>query len=150
MELGDLQLKVEIGGNNSLFTQATDPHNPRRVAEVLKHVAIGSDLSDEQQHKVRNLIAEFVDCFALSVHEVLPIPGAEHHIHIPPDITFPKKIPHQKQLTEAQHVYLSDTIDKLLAADIIEPIRQEDIKCTSPIILSQKVHGNQGLSLDEL
>ena len=62
----------------SLFTRNTDPHNPRRVAEILENVSIGTDLSDEQQGRVHDLIAEFADCFALSVREVLPIPGAEH------------------------------------------------------------------------
>ena len=88
--------------------------------EILKQVSIGPDLMDNQQQQVRKLLSEFADCFALSVHEVLPIPGAEHHIHIPPDTTFPKKIPHQRQPTEAQHAYLSDAIDELLVADIIE------------------------------
>jgi hypothetical protein len=148
--LGDLQPEVEINSDNSLFTRATDPHNPQRVAEVLKHVSIGSDLTDQQRHRVRSLISEFADCFALSVREVLPIPGAEHRIHIPPDVIFPKKIPHQRQLTEAQRAYLSDAIDELLAADIIEPIRPEDVKCASPITLAQKVHSNPGLSFDEL
>ena len=122
----------------------------RRIAEILKHVSIGSDLSDEQHRKVQDLIAEFADCFTLSVREVLPILGAEHHIHIPPNMTFPKKIPHQRQLTEAQRAYLSDAIDELLAADIIEPIRPEDVKCASPITLAQKVHSNPGLSSGEL
>jgi hypothetical protein len=74
----------------------------------------------------------------------------EHHINIPAGITFPKKIPHQQPLTEAQHVYLSAAMDKLLAADIIEPIRPENVKCVSPITLSQKAHGKAGLSLHEL
>ena len=86
----------------------------------------------------------------LSIREVIPIPGAEHRIHIPPDTVFPKRIPHQRQLTQAQREYLSNAIDELLAADMIEPIRPEDVKCVSPITLAQKVHTNPGLSLDEL
>jgi hypothetical protein len=61
------------------------------------------DLLDEQLKKVCELLSEFADCFALSLSEVILILGAEHHIHIPPDTVFPKKIPHQHQLTEAQH-----------------------------------------------
>jgi len=147
---GDLQPEVELGGDQSLFTRVTDPHNPKRVEEILKQVSIGSDLSDEQRSRVRGLVSKFADCFALSVREVLPIPGAEHRIHIPPNTTFPKKIPRQRQLTEAQRAYLSDAIDELLKADIIESIRPEDVKCVSPITLAQKVHINQGLSPDEL
>jgi len=147
---GDLQPEIDIDGDNSLFTRTSDPHNPRRVEEVLRQVSIGTDLSDEQRTKVRDLLAEFADCFALSIREVLLIPGAEHRIHIPPDAVFPKRIPHQRQLTQAQREYLSDAIDELLAADMIEPIRPEDIKCVSPITLAQKAHTNLGLSLDEL
>jgi hypothetical protein len=64
-------------------------------------VSIGSNLSTEQCEQVSSLLTKFADCFALSVGEVIQIPGAEHHIHVPPDATFPKKIPHQRQLTEA-------------------------------------------------
>jgi hypothetical protein len=53
-------------------------------------------------------------------------------------------------LTEPQRKYLSKTIDKLLAADIIEPIRPEDVKCVSPLTLAQKPHETAGISLDEL
>ncbi|KIM79208.1 hypothetical protein PILCRDRAFT_35472, partial [Piloderma croceum F 1598] len=126
--------------DTSLFTRTTKLHNPRRVAEILKQVSIGPDLSDEQRDRARNLIAEFADCFALSVREVLPIPGAEHHIHIPAGATFPKKVPHQRPLTEAQRAYLSEATDELFAAGIIEPIRPEDVKCASPLTLAQKLH----------
>ena len=51
---------------------------------------------------------------------------------------------------EPQRKYLNKTIGKLLAADIIEPIRPQDIKCVSPLTLAQKPHKNAGLSLDEL
>jgi len=93
-EPGELQPEVEVGGDHSLVTRATNPCNPRRIAEILKHVAIGPDLSEDQREKVQVLITEYADCFALSVREVLPIPGAEHHIHVPPDVKFPKKVPH--------------------------------------------------------
>jgi hypothetical protein len=149
-DLGSLQPEVELDVDASFFTRATDPHNPRRVAEILKNVSVGADLSDEQRNRVSELLSEFADCFALSVREVLPIPGAEHRMHIPPDVTFPKKIPHQRQLTEAQRAYLSAAIDELAEADIIEPIRPEDVKCVSPITLAQKVHVKEGLSWDEL
>jgi hypothetical protein len=149
-DLGDMQPEVEIGNDHSLFTRTTDPFNPKRVQEVLKHVSIGPDLSPEQREKVVGMLSEFADCFALSVSEVIAIPGAEHHIHVPPNTTFPRKIPHQRQLTEVQKTYLSKSIDELLAADIIEPIRPEDVLCASPLTLSQKPHDTPGLSLPEL
>jgi hypothetical protein len=147
---GDMQPEIDIGGDRSLFTRTTNPRNPKRVQEVLKQVSIGPDLSPEQHGKVVDLLSEFVDCFALSVSEVIAIPGAEHYIHVPPNTTFPKKIPHQRQLTEAQKAYLSKSIDELLAANIIEPIRPEDVLCASPLTLAQKPHDCPGLSLPEL
>lgn len=147
---GDPQPDLDLGADRSLFTRASDPFNPRRVQEVMRQISIGPDLSKEQHDRVRQLLMDHADCFALSVREVLPIPGATHKIHIPADATFPKKIPHQRQLTEAQRAYLSDSIDELLEGDIIEAIRPEDVKCASPITLAKKVHDNPGLSLDEL
>ena len=149
-DIGTLQPEVELDNDMSFFTRTTDPHNPRRVVEILKNVSIGTDLSNKQQDQVWNLLAEFADCFALSVRDVLLIPGVEHHIHIPSDVTFPKKIPHQRQLTGAQRAYLSNAIDKLVKADIIESICPEDIKCVLPITLAQKVHVMEGLTLNEL
>ena len=148
--IGDMQPEVDVGGDHSLFTRCTAPFNPKRVAEILKLVAIGPDLTDEQTTKAKKLISDFADCFALSVSEVIAIPGATHKIHVPPGVTFPRKIPHQRPLTDPQRKYLSKAIDELLAADIIEPIRPEDVKCASPITLAQKPHENAGLSLDEL
>jgi len=145
-----MQPEVDLGGDHSLFTRHTAPFSPKRVAEILRLVAVGPDLTDDQTMKAKNLISEFTDCFTLSVSEVITIPGATHKIHIPPGVTFPKKIPHQRPLTEPQRKYLSNAIDELLAADIIEPIRPEDVKCASPITLAQKPHENTGLSLDEL
>ena len=86
-------------------------------------MSIGSDLTSEQHKTVVDLLSEFTDCFALSVNKVIPIPGAEHHIHVPPDKTFPKKILYQRQITESQKSYLSNAIDELLIAGIIESFR---------------------------
>ena len=59
-------------------------------------------------------------------------------MHIPLDVVFPKRIPHQRQLTEAQRMYLSNAVDELVKADIVETIRPEDVKCVSPITLAQE------------
>ena len=116
----------------------------------MKYVSIGSDLSPGQHEKVISLLSEFADCFALSVGKVITIPGAKHHIHVPSGTTFPKRIPHQCQLTEVQKVYLSKLIDELLSADIIEPIRPEDVLCASLLTVAQKPHDCPGLSLPKL
>ncbi|KII90756.1 hypothetical protein PLICRDRAFT_106483 [Plicaturopsis crispa FD-325 SS-3] len=126
-----MQPDIELDADHSMFTRTTDPFKAERVAEILRLVTIGPDLSDAQRAVVRDTIAEFADCFALSVSEVMPVPGAEHTINVPPGTTFPKRVPHQRPLSEAQRKYLSNAIDELLTADIIEPIRPEDVKCAS-------------------
>ena len=145
-----MQPKVEVGGDHSLFTRCTALFNPMKVAEIQKLIAIGPDLTEDQLRKARDLIGEFANCFALSVSKVTAILGAFHKIHIPPDVVFPKKIPHQWPLTDPQQKYLSKAIDELLEAGIIERIRPKDVKCALLITLSQKAHSNTGLSLDEL
>jgi len=149
-DMDALQPEIEIGGNTSLYTRDTDAFKPERVAEVLCQIKIGPDLTEEQRGEVTDLLREYADCFALSVREVKVIPGAEHRIKVPPDVTFPKKISHQRPLPPAQKQYLNDAINELLAADIIETIRPEDVKCASPIKLAHKAHDNPGLTLEEL
>ena len=63
---------------------------------------------------------------------------------------FPRKIPHQKPLSDNQHVYLNKAIDELITADIVETIHPEDMKCCSPLTLVQKAHDNARWSLNEL
>ena len=71
-------------------------------------------------------------------------------MHIPEDSVFPRKISHQKPLSDNQKTYLNGAIDELIAADIIEAIRPEDVKCCSPIMLAHKEHNKPGLLLNEL
>ena len=147
---GKAQPKINAKGNEPLFTRQTDPRNPEQVTEILKQVKISPDILEAQRKKVVVLLTEFTNCFALSVRKVLPIPGAEHHINIPPDVISPKKVPHQKLLSDSQCTYLNKAVDELLAADIVETICPEDIKCCLPITLAQKPHDTPGLSLNKL
>jgi hypothetical protein len=135
--------------NTALFTRKTNPHKPKRVAEILRLVTIGNDLSEEEQAKVQHLISSFADVFALSVHEVHQVEGAVHRLNIPPDATFAKKV-HQKPLTPPQRQYLYKSIDTMLEADIIERCAPEHVKCVSPTTLAQKTHQGKGLALEEL
>jgi len=40
-----------VGGDTSLFTRTTDPHNPWRIAEILNMWPSSPNLSEEQQNK---------------------------------------------------------------------------------------------------
>ena len=92
-----------------------DPFKPERVAEILRLVTIGNDLSEEERLKVRHLISVFADIIALSVHEVHTVEGATHRLNIPPNATFTKRV-HQKPLTPPQQQYLYKSIDTTLSA----------------------------------
>jgi hypothetical protein len=126
-----------MGEDMSIFTRLTDPYNPKWVAAVLKAVTVGPDLADEQRKRVHSFIAEFADCFALSMKEVMPIPGAEHTMNIPAKTTFSTKI-HQRPTTPAQKRWYNDVINEMLAAGIIEGMDPKDVKCVSPTTLAQK------------
>jgi hypothetical protein len=45
--MGALQPEIKLDNDTSFFTRATNPHNPRRVVEILKNVSISTDLSDK-------------------------------------------------------------------------------------------------------
>ncbi|KAF8144989.1 hypothetical protein K438DRAFT_1630893, partial [Mycena galopus ATCC 62051] len=117
-EDGFEQPEIRLGEDTSIFTRLTDPYNPRRVTAVLDAITIGPDLTSEQREVVRGFIAEFVDCYTLSMKEVVPIPGAEHTMNIPADSTFNTKI-HQRPTTPVQKQWYNGVIDEMLAAGII-------------------------------
>jgi hypothetical protein len=100
-DVGIEQPEVLTGGDPSVFTRLTEPHKPERVAAVLEAVTIGPDLTQEQRGRVQAFVSEFADCFALSMKEVIPIPGVEHTMNIPADTTFSTKV-HQRPTTPAQ------------------------------------------------
>jgi hypothetical protein len=61
------EIKVKaLQENNNLFTRKTKPHKPERVAEILRLITIGNDLSEDKRLKVQELIRSFADFFALS------------------------------------------------------------------------------------
>jgi len=76
----------------STYTRLSDPFQQKRVVAILEDVTIGPDLSTEQHAKVQALLAEFADCFALSLREVLPVKGAEHHLNIPEGSKFRTRV----------------------------------------------------------
>ncbi|KAJ7106683.1 hypothetical protein C8R44DRAFT_638055, partial [Mycena epipterygia] len=115
------QPEIHVGGDASVFTRLTDPYNPKRVAAIQNAVTIGPDLTKAQRGMVRDFITEFADCYALSMKEVVPIPGAEHTMNIPTEATFNTKV-HQRPTTPAQKLWYNSVIDEMLDAGIITGI----------------------------
>jgi hypothetical protein len=94
----------------SVYTRATDPFNPARVAEVHRLVQLGPDLTDEQRTEVQTPVASYADIFALAVSEVNPVKGAVYAPKIPVDHKFSTKV-HQRPLTQPQTVYLHQQVE---------------------------------------
>ncbi|KAG6863377.1 hypothetical protein C0991_006358, partial [Blastosporella zonata] len=135
--------------NCGIFSRQTDPFRKERVAEILRLVKRGDDLTLDQNEAVTRLIEQWADIFALSVSKVLPVKGAVHTLDIPSNATFSKKV-HQKPLTPPQKRFLHERIDKMLLAGIIKRCKPGQVKCVSGTTLVQKAHQGLGLSLNEL
>jgi hypothetical protein len=127
----------------------TDPFHPRSVEAVLRAITIGDDLSDSQWKEVSKLVGTYADCFALSVHEVIPAKDARLHLNIPADAQLPTKA-RQCTFTPPQRCYLYKKILEMLNAGIIEHTDPAKIKCVSATMLGQKQHEGIGLTLEEL
>jgi len=132
-----------------LYTHHTEPFQPACVAKILNLVQIGDDVTAGQHEEIRQLIAEFADCFALSLTEVNLIPGTVHKLNIPADTTFHTKLP-QCSFNPDQQAFMEVKVEEMLKASIICSIHPGDLKCSAPSVLTQKAHENTGLSLGEL
>ncbi|KAJ7701788.1 hypothetical protein B0H17DRAFT_1195009 [Mycena rosella] len=132
----------------SIFTRDTDPFKPERVAQILKDVRVGADLSAEERVQVEDLIKEFADVFALSVGEVCIAEGAVYAPKIPVDMQFPLRV-NQRPFTKPQAVYVNKQVDELVAAGILRPIHPQDVKCLNPIHLVEKDQSS-GMTYNEL
>ncbi|KAH9848605.1 hypothetical protein C2E23DRAFT_739013, partial [Lenzites betulinus] len=124
---------------NDIYTRTSEPFKAQRVKAIVDAVQIGEDVTEAERKEITKLIAEFADCFALSVKEVTPVPGAIHKLNVPPDATFSKRI-HQKPLTPPQREYVHKKIDELVEAGAIEPCTPDEVKCIAPITLAHKAH----------
>lgn len=86
MEEGVEQPDIKGSDDSSLFTRLTDPFKEERVAEVLRLIKIGDDLSPEDRAEVEDLVRNFADIFALSLSEVNAVEGAVHTLNIPQEL----------------------------------------------------------------
>ncbi|KAH9850168.1 hypothetical protein C2E23DRAFT_782904, partial [Lenzites betulinus] len=124
---------------DDIYTRTTEPFKPKRVQAIVDAIHVGEDVTSEERKAITQLIEEFADCFALSVKEVTPVPGAVHTLNVPADATFSKRV-HQKPLTPPQREYVHKKIDELVEAGAIEPCTPDEVKCIAPITLAHKAH----------
>ena len=95
------------------------------------------------------LVAEFADCFALSVSKIKAVPSVVHKLDIKLGSVLLTKIGNHTFSLPAQ-ACLNKTLDSLEAAGIIRPIPANEVKCCSPVVLAQKAHSQAGLTITEL
>lgn len=129
--------------------RARDPFMLERVAEILRRVTIGNDLSPEQNKRVSDLVSEFADVFALSLSEVLPVDFAEMVLDIPAGTSFPKRAG-QRRLTEPQRQWLYRVLDDMEQAKIIVKVTQDQVAAVSPTNIVPKPGGAELPSLASL
>jgi Reverse transcriptase (RNA-dependent DNA polymerase) len=137
----------EIGKDTP--SRQSDPFNPTQVEAVLKAIKIREGLTPEQVKRVHDLIAEYADCFALSICEVIPAKDATLCLDILEDMELLTKA-RQQTFTPPQRRYLHKKILEMLDAGIIERTDPAMIKCVSPTTLGQKQHDGAGLTLEQL
>ena len=133
----------------SVLTRKTDPRSPERIAAIQAKITVGSDLTMAQAALIRQTIAEYADCFALSMSEVTPVEGAAHRLDIPRDTPFRTKV-NQRPQTPPQREFFNGVLDKMLEAGIIRPIDYQDVKCCGATTLAKKAHEGSGRTLNTL
>src|SRR6266481_1879136 len=139
-----------MDGVQSLANQASqharDPADPAWVQEILDKIRIGPDLTEDQKHRITDLIREYPDIFALSLSEVFPVDFASHKLKIHADVVLPKKS-YQRLMMEPQRKFFNDIIDDMETAGIIQAVPVDAIKCLNSTHLAPKDDGkNLGMT----
>ena len=80
-------------------------------------MTLGHDLTDAECSAVQAVIAEFADCFTLTI-KVNAIPSAVHKLNIPEGASFRTKIL-LRLYNPDQHAFIEAKVDKMLEAGIM-------------------------------
>ena len=121
----------------------TDPFAEDRVNEILAKVSIGVDLTEDQRDRVRALVAEFADVFALSLSEVRPVDWFKHKLNIDPDVKLPQRTA-QRPITGAQKDWFFGILDEMEESCVIQKVPGEFIKALNSTNLQPKDPGKIG------
>ena len=147
---GDVLLPTPPVSHDEIFTRLTEkgPFYPPRVNTILDTVQIGA-ISPDESIKVRALLREFADIFALSVKEVKPISTTKYRLNIPDGATFAVKA-NQRPLNQAQKEFYFPKLTEFENAGVLRPIHVSKVKAVHPTVLAQKAHETPGLTIDEI
>ncbi|KAG2050050.1 hypothetical protein BDR06DRAFT_841072, partial [Suillus hirtellus] len=121
------------------YTRKTDAFNPARVVEIACQITFGEDLTREERKELEEFVANNADNFALSLGEVIPIPGAAINLNIPENTAFNLCI-HQWPLTTEQSKFYDARVTDMLEAGLVEQVPPELIKCAATTVIAQKAH----------
>ena len=77
---------------NRASQRARDPANPEQMQAILQKISIGTDITDDEQMTVIDLIKEYLDIFALNLSEVFPVDFMTHKLKLDPDIVLLRKV----------------------------------------------------------
>ena len=130
--------RINQGTNDS--TRITNPHTPKRVAEILERIEIGKDLTEKQKEGVKELVSKYADIFALTMSEVTYINWHRHHLKVNPEAKLPKQVA-QHPITENQKEWYYKTLDEMENAYVIQKVPADFIKCLSSTNLAPKEAG---------
>ncbi|GLB45130.1 hypothetical protein LshimejAT787_2000350 [Lyophyllum shimeji] len=138
---------IDRGENTS--PRVKEPFAETRVDEILQKIDIGPDLTSEQRERVRDLICEYADVFALSLSEVFFVDWYKHKLNIKLDTKFPTRI-NQRPIMEAQKTWFNDILDEMEKAHVIQKVPGTFIKSLSSTNLAPKEAGKTELTRVEI
>jgi transposase InsO family protein len=141
------EFKINRGTNTS--ARVMDAFAEPRVQQIIDAVDIGPDLSNEERERVRSLIREYADVFALSLSEVLYVDWYKHKLNIDPDQTFPTRI-NQRPITEGQKEWFHNILDDMEKSHVIQKVPGDFIKSLSSTNLAPKEAGKSGMTRTEV
>lgn len=139
--------KLNRGDNSS--TRTKDAWATDRIAEILSKIEFGADLTPEQLERVRDLITEFADIWALSMSKVQYVNWHSHHLDVDPDVKLPRKML-QHPMTEKQKVWYYKILDEMEVSHVIQKVPGEFLKCLNSTNLAPKEKGKTGASRVEV
>ena len=146
-EVDSKTFKLDRGTNKSLRT--TEPFNETRINEILSKIEFGPNLTEDQLERVKALVREFADVFALSMSEVIFVDWHHHHLNVDPNVTLPKRMS-QRPITENQKEWYYDIIDEMESAHVIQKVPGDFIKCLNSTNLAPKEAGKMGATRVEI
>ena len=117
--IGDVSSPLLPTPNNKIYTRLTDegPFHLPQVEAILNAIQIGN-ISPDETTKVRDLLREFADVFALSVKEVKPASSMKYHLRIPENTTFSVKA-NQRPLNQAQKEFYFPKLAEFVEARVL-------------------------------